>query len=386
MLMRERQTGYEAVISELEDARKRDYAFSGGSILGSMCTQPHPVAVEAYNRFMETNLGDPLLFPGARSLEEKTLGMICGMLNAPAGAGGQFVSGGTESNIMAMALASRLTGRDEIIIPASAHFSFEKAASLMRLKAVSAPTTDGFLADVSAVRELANERTACIVGVAGTTELGMIDPIAGLAKVAGDNGCMMHVDAAFGGFVIPFMKQMGYEMPDFDFSVPGVTSVSIDPHKMGCSTIPAGVIAVGEGGNLCSIGVDTPYVSTKTQPGLLSTRPGAAAAATYAVMRHLGNAGYRQIVEGCLSNTRYLCERLSEEGFSLPCEPQMNVVGIRFKKPRVVKDALAERKFFVAPLDRVGCIRVVCMPHVKREHLDSFIPVLKTVARGLGEI
>jgi len=44
----------------------------------------------------------------------------------------------------------------------------------------------------------------------------------------------VHVDSCLGGFIIPFMSEAGYELPPFDFSVPGVTSISADTHKVHC--------------------------------------------------------------------------------------------------------------------------------------------------------
>ena len=127
------------IIKELNSYKKRDYSFSNGHILGSMCSQPHPIAKEAYIRFLETNLGDPELFPGTREIESKFIQFISELLNAPKNHLGLIGSGGTESNITAMWLAKQLTGKKEILVPENAHFSFEKIASLIDMKLVSIP-------------------------------------------------------------------------------------------------------------------------------------------------------------------------------------------------------------------------------------------------------
>ena len=108
---------HEIIFKELNKYRNLDFTFASGQILGSMCTQPHPIAKEAYFKFLETNLGDPELFPGTKTIENKLIAFISDLLNAPKNSAGQIVSGGTEGNINAMWLAKRLTNKKEIIVP-----------------------------------------------------------------------------------------------------------------------------------------------------------------------------------------------------------------------------------------------------------------------------
>ncbi len=102
------------------------------------------------------------------------------------------------------------------------------------------------------------------------------------------------MDAAFGGFVIPFLENPSQYK--FDFEVPGVMSIAIDPHKMGLSTIPAGGLLYRDEGHMKLLEISAQYLTSQVQTSLAGTRSGASAAATYAVMRHLGKEGYRQIV------------------------------------------------------------------------------------------
>ena len=110
-------------------------------------------------------------------------------------------------------------------------------------------------------RRLVDKNTICMVGVAGTTEYGMVDPIADLAKIACQHDLFLHVDAAFGGMVIPFLDK---PIP-FDFALPGVTTIAVDPHKMGMSTIPAGCLLTREPDMLDALNIDTPYLTVKKE-------------------------------------------------------------------------------------------------------------------------
>ena len=211
--------------------------------------------------FMETNLGDPGLFPGTASLERLLIQRL-GTLFHDEEAGGYATSGGTESNIQALRLAKVLKSdivNPNIVVPESAHFSFRKACDLLSLEMRTVPLDNDFRMDAQKAAEQIDKNTVCLVGVAGTTEYGMVDPIADLAKIADAHDLFFHVDAAFGGMVIPFLKK---PIP-FDFALPGVTSIAVDPHKMGMSTIPAGCLLTREPDMLQTLNIDTPYLSVK---------------------------------------------------------------------------------------------------------------------------
>jgi len=374
------------ILKELEQYRKKDFTFASGHILGSMCTQPHPIAKEAYMRFLETNLGDPDLFPGTREIESKLISFISKMLNAPGRSAGQIVSGGTEGNITAIWIAKQLTNKREIIIPESAHFSFQKIASLMDIKLVPIKLNKDYFIDISSVEKKINRNTMAVVGVAGSTELGTIDPISELSEICIDNNIFLHVDAAFGGFVIPFLKDIGYTLPDFDFRLEGVSTISVDAHKMGYSAIPLGTVIVRDKILMDRISVESNCVSSKKQAGILGTRSGGPVAAAYAVTKHLGEKGYRELVKKCIENTQYTTRRVNEIGLSLVVKPTLNVLGIKVKNPSKIVKNLSKYGWKVNKVDRLSCIRIVLMPHVTKEIIDKFIPDLEKACNEVGEL
>jgi tyrosine decarboxylase/aspartate 1-decarboxylase len=213
------------IFTELKQFQQRDLCFSSGRILGSMCTVPHPIAREAYIKFLETNLGDPELCPGTKEIESRYIAFISKLLHAPKNSAGQIVSGGTEGNITSMWIAKQLSGKKEILLPKSAHFSFQKIASLMDMKLVEIPITQEYVMDVGQLKKKISKTTAAVVGLAGSTELGTIDPIPELSELCSDEQIFFHVDAAFGGFVIPFLKELQYTVPDLDFKLKGVSTI-----------------------------------------------------------------------------------------------------------------------------------------------------------------
>jgi len=374
------------ILKMLEKYRNKDFTFSSGHILGSMCTQPHPIAKKAYMKFLDTNLGDPGLFLGSRELETEYCKFLSNLLNAPKTSGHIVGSGGTESNINAVWLAKKLSGKNELIIPGSAHFSFEKIASLMDIKLVPINLTKEYIMDISEVKKKISKNTLAVVGIAGSTELGTIDSINELSDICLDENVFFHIDAAFGGYIIPFLKKLNCKVSDFDFKNKGVSSISIDAHKMGCSAIPLGTLIIRNNKWLKSISVESHCVSSETQSGILGTRSGGPVAAAYAVSKYLGMSGYKTIVKQCMDNTHYLQERLGDIGLDLVVKPTMNVIGIKLKKSDIIAKKLSDKGWKVNIMNRVSSIRIVVMPHVKRKTIDEFIPDLKKVCKDNKEI
>jgi tyrosine decarboxylase/aspartate 1-decarboxylase len=349
-------------------SKKKQEDLDYNVILSSMCTLPHPVAVQAHCMFMETNLGDPGLFSGTASLEQLLIERL-GTLYHHSRAGGYATSGGTESNIQALRLA-RVIKKDipypNVVVPESAHFSFKKACDILCLEIRTVPLGDDFRMSADLAAEQVDRNTVCIVGIAGTTEYGMIDPISALAQIAYQEDIFFHVDAAFGGMVIPFLDR---PVP-FDFSLPGVTTIAVDPHKMGMSTIPAGCLLTREPEMLNALNIDTPYLSVKQEYTLAGTRPGAPVVGALAVLDYLGFEGMRAIVQGCMKNTGRLITGMETYGIPRAVTPDVNVATFVYKEVPEPWKVSCTRK---------GHLRIVCMPHVCRDRVEAFL-------RDIGEM
>lgn len=374
------------ILDELEEIHKLDSDYAEGRILGSMCTEAHPFAKEVYCKFLDTNLGDPGLFKGTKSIENKVVKSIGEMLSLD-NAYGNIVTGGTEANIMAIRAARNHARKykgitdGEIIIPDSAHFSFKKAADMLNLKIVEAKLDENYKIDVESLKDVISDKTVAIVAIAGTTELGLIDPIEEISKIAFENNIYFHVDAAFGGFSIPFLRQAGYDLPVFDFSLDGVCSITVDPHKMGLAPIPAGGIIFRKEEYLDVMAVDSPYLTVKTQSTIVGTRLGASSAATYAIMKYFGKEGYLKLAQGMMNNTHFLAENLKKIGYEIICEPELNIVA--FNHPNMETNELAlkleELGWKVSVSKCPIAIRIVLMNHIKKSHLEELLEDLKEI-------
>lgn len=378
----------EDIFENLKKFQDMDMSYESGRILSSMCTKPDPIAMEAYKMFIETNLGDPGLFPGTALMESEVIEMLGQLLHLE-NPSGHLVTGGTEANIMAMAVAKYLfqekhEGIPEIILPVSAHFSFKKIISMLSLKPRYVPLDENYKMDVSKIEDLITENTMAIVAIAGTTELGLIDDIEKISEIAYSNNIYLHIDAAFGGFIIPFLENKNNRNLNFDFKCKGVSSMTIDPHKMGLAPVPAGGILFRHSEHLDKLAVKTPYLTRNKQTTIVGTRSGAATAATWTLLKYYGREGYQKIVKDAITLTQYTYDKLKDmDHINLICKPELNLISFNtdIKSVDVLKQELYECGWRVSVAQRPHVVRLVLMPHVKKEHIDMFLKDLKELLK-----
>ncbi|WP_135363945.1 tyrosine decarboxylase MfnA [Halosimplex halophilum] len=332
-------------------------------VLSSMCTEPHPAAREAAERFLATNPGDPGTYESVAALEERAVDLL-GEVTGHPDPEGYVASGGTEANIQAVRIARNRADTDDpnVVAPTSAHFSFTKAADLLDVEYRTAPTTD-HRADPAAMAELVDEDTVCVVAVAGSTEYGYVDPVPEVADLAHEVDALCHVDAAWGGFVLPFTDHA------WGFDDAAVDTLTIDPHKMGQAAIPAGGLLVRDRELLDELAIRTPYLESTSQVTLTGTRSGAGVASAVAAMDALWPEGYREQYDRSMDNAEWLADQLAARGHDV-VEPDLPLVAADLSVP--MTEELRSRGWRVS---KTGAdeMRVVCMPHVTRSMLRSFV-------------
>jgi len=371
-------TTEEDVLDIIADAKAEDIPYE--RVFSSMCTYPHPIAIKAHNLFLSSNAGDPGIFKGANHLENKVISMI-GELFHKKGACGYISTGGTESNLQAIRMARNLKRRKKpnFIVSEMGHFSFDKTADILGVRLKKAKVRDDLTVDPDSVRKLIDEDTIAMVGIAGTTEFGQIDPIDELSEIALDEDVFLHIDGAFGGFVIPFLDKK-YK---FDFELDGVSSISVDPHKMGMSVIPSGAIMIRDIKYLQCLEVSTPYLSSKSQFTLTGTRSGASIAATYAVLTYLGWNGLKKEVKRCLHMTDLIVESMQDMDIYPVVDPKMNVLALNVPKLCDVFNNLWKTGWCVSKTRQPKALRLVVMPHITEEIINDFLKDFKKVLKDI---
>ena len=343
-------------------------------VLSSMCTRPHPEARAAASEFLASNPGDPATYQTVADLEERAverLGEIAG-LDSPYG---YVASGGTEANIQAIHAARNLadsdgaSGTPNVVAPESAHFSVQKAAELLGVDLRTVPVDDDYRADLAAVSAAVDGDTALVIAVAGSTEHGRVDPIPAMADLAHDADARLHVDASWGGFILPFTDHA------WSFADAPIDSMAIDPHKFGQAPVPAGSFLARERETVDALAVETPYLESTAQATLTGTRSGAGVAGAVAAMEALWPAGYRESVREQEANADFLASELASRGIDV-VEPSLPLVTASLPTPAF--DGLREMGWRIARTAD-GDLRIVCMPHVDRATLSAFLSDLDRI-------
>ncbi|WP_329324759.1 tyrosine decarboxylase MfnA [Streptomyces luteogriseus] len=357
-------------------------------VLNSICTEPHPLGVEMASAAAHTNLGDVRIFRGTKRIERKVVELLLDLLGNPGGSG-SLVSGGTEANLIAMLVAresararGRLTDRPEVVVSSTVHFSFTKVFGLLGLTPVVVPVDDSLRLPAGEVARRIGEHTVAVVATAGSSEFGVVDAVDEIGPVVAGREVHLHVDAATGGFIIPFARELGHDLPQFDFTVDGVDSITIDPHKYGLANVPAGAILFRGAQDAGRFAVDSFFIDTPVHNTLLGTRPGAAAVSTYAVLEHLGRDGFRDLTRTNFEVTRYLVDGLRSAGHELFAEPQLNIVVVKMPHAVRISQLLESKGWIVSTSKRFGeTLRLVVTRHVTPAMVDEFLPVLERACK-----
>lgn len=294
------------------------------------------VAKEAYTLFMSENGLNLTAFPSLKQMERTILSYGLDLLNAPQGARGSMTSGGTESIVLALKTArekARAEGRDtagaEIVMPRSAHPSFEKGCAMLGLEPVRVDVDpETLLADPAAMDRAIGPRTLMLVASAPAFPSGCIDPIGALGKVAARHNLWFHVDACVGGYLIPFVAMNGEKLPVFDFRVPAVTSISADLHKYGWCAKGASTVfyRTAEDWAHQRFDFDVWPAGRMITPTMAGTRPGGAIAAAYAVMTYLGEAGYRAKAAAVTATRERFEAHLRARDLTVFGKPQLGII------------------------------------------------------------
>jgi len=323
------------------------------------------IAEEAYRRFGTENGLNTHAFPSLQRIQSDVVGIVAEWFEGGADAAGFITSGGTESLLLAVK-AARERGRRErgittpnVVLPTSAHAAFEKGCYYFGVESRRIPVGTDWKADVAAMAAAIDDNTVLVVGSAPQYPQGVVDPITEIAALAAERDINCHVDACMGGVTLTYLARLGEPVPAWNFSVPGVTSISVDLHKYGYSAKGCGVL-LHRNKQLRS---HQTYVTDNWlggvygSSGILGTKSGGPWAAAWAVLHHLGDDGYLRVTDAA----RRSCVRLANAieatpGLSLRAYPEATLLAFGATDPSsldvyAVADRLWQQGWYV---DRQG--------------------------------
>lgn len=389
--------------AELEAAKEGDFSWRDARIpvfvfhLDDALTQVQQEAYCAY--WTENNLGQRA-FPSLARLEGEVRAMGLRLLNAPEGAAATFTSGGSESIYLAMrtardwARATKGISAPNVIVPRSAHPQFSRAGHDLCIDVIRVPTTRAdFRADVAGMEARIDANTIMLVGSAPNFPFGVFDPIAEIAALAQSRGLWMHVDACVGAFLAPFAAMLGHPIPSFDFTVPGVTSVSADIHKYGMAPKGASLLllrdaALQEHQWFRFDDWERGHYQALVAQG---TRPGGAVAAAWAVMNHLGEDGYLRCARMVMDTKAKLVAGVRAiEGLAVLEPSELSIFAYRPDDPGLDLEALAAAMtrcgWFISRLAEPAAIHLVINPshHVSADRYLADLRAAVAEVRASG--
>ncbi|MCG8636757.1 MAG: aspartate aminotransferase family protein [Desulfobacterales bacterium] len=377
-ILPEQGRDFEAVLDELKTFGENDPDYKTArtwSLVYYLGEEHAEFLNRAGAMYASANGLNPMAFKSLKRFETEVIRMTADILSGDDDACGILTSGGTESCLLAvktyrdMARKKRRVRYPEMILPSSAHVAWEKGAQYFGVKPVRIPVDEGFRADVEKVRKAVNKNTVMILGSAPGYPHGVVDPISELGEIALEKNIPLHVDACVGGYLLPFVEQLGYPVPPFDFRVPGVTSISADTHKYGYSAKGASVILYRN----MDIMEHQIFVSTEwpggifASPGLLGTRPGSSIAAAWAAMQAMGKDGYTSHAEKIMSTTATLIKGVNAiEGLQVLGRPEMSLFAYRSVEKKLgiyaVGDQMEKRGWHIDRQQKPECLHAMVTP------------------------
>ncbi len=381
-----------AILNQIADmARREDEQGDRGTVSGSLYSGDHDHYAflgDIFTLFSHANVLQRDMYPSATKFEAEIIAMTSSLLHGTNV--GVVTSGGSESLITALysyrefAAATRGVTRPNVVIPTTAHVALDKGAHWMGIEVRHAPLTDAYVVDVDAMAALIDDQTIALVGSAANYAHGLIDPIEEIAALASSRGIGMHVDGCLGGWLLPWVERCGYDVPLWDFRVPGVTSISADTHKYGYALKGSSVLLYRDKDLRKSQYFAYPdwpgglYLS----PGLAGSRSGGLIASTWAAILATGESGYLAAANDIMNTATTITEGIRGDF------PELELIGdptflVAFKSAGdldiyLVNDALKEQGWRMNALQLPPALHFcVTRPNTSEGKAQEFLAALR---------
>jgi len=330
--------------------------------MGLITPSPNPAGILAdfLASALNQNLGAYSIGPAAVAMELRVIRWLNDLIGFGERAGGNLTSGGMTANFIGLKLARDYTTKDKAqfeglekkwVAYASEerHVSLDKAADAVgigRNYFRTIPTDEQYRIRIDLLEEaIAGDKQKglqpiCIIGLAGTTNLGAVDDLRKLSQIARRESCWLHIDAAYGGGML-----LSEKYPGLLNGIELADSVTIDPHKWFYAPLDAGAILVKDHNRLtASFGMEPAYLSDQTQEkqeryqfyvhGFEQSKR-FRSLKVWSSFQHYGKKQIGEWIDNNVAQARYLHDLASaDERFDSATTPMMSAICIRYKTPQ----------------------------------------------------
>jgi glutamate/tyrosine decarboxylase-like PLP-dependent enzyme len=387
------------VLKRVEQFREKDPSFSRGQMTAYCMMGSHELQSTvhaAYGVYFFQNAIVRRFMPGLLEMEQQVREIAASVLSGGVpGVRVNFTSGGSESLFCAFHAAREWAktqhpniSQPEVIVPYSAHASISKACHYLGLKLTRTAVGSDYRADVKAMEAAIGPNTIALAGSAPSWPYGKIDPITQIADIGRKRNLWVHVDACVGGYLAPFVSRLGYPLLPWDFSVPGVISISADLHKYAYAPKPASTIAFASEQHQKYHYVpasDWPSATYLTE-SMVGSRPAGAIAASWAVMHYLGEQGFLEYARRTMDTKERLMAGLRKLGLK-PWDTDLCILLFETGElaPEAVVGALTDAGWPCMGTQRPPLVELIIDPlveHVVDEYLQDLERVLGQLRAG----
>lgn len=383
--------------------------------LASFCTTwMEPEADRLIAECNNKNFIDHDEYPQTELIHERLVNMVARLFNSQEGsdAVGTATIGSSEAIMLAL-LAHKWNWKNRriaekksfdkpnLIFGADAHICWDKFARYFDVEPRIIPMEkDRFVINLEEVKKRIDENTICVGTILGTTFTGQYDPIEEinnyLLKLKSQTGwdIPIHVDAASGGFIAPFV----YPKIKWDFRLQQVKSINVSGHKYGLVYPGLGWLVFREEKDIPKDIVFTVnYLGGQMPTYTLNfSRGGATVVAQYYNFLRLGREGYTRIMTNVVENAKYLAEKLTKSGCFESLNPTqlLPVVAVKLKKEENftlydLSDKLRERGWIIPAYtlppnaEDIVIMRVVVKENFSRDMIDI---LYNDIAKAFNEL
>lgn len=351
---------------------------------------------EANSKFFSENYLNPMAFKSLKKMETEIIRMCAEMFNGDENAVGTVTSGGTESILLACKTYKERAKKlkpwirnPNMVVPESIHVAFEKACDYFGIKMITVPLADDYRVNMKKLKSAINRNTIMVAASAPQYVQGVIDPIEEIGKICLKKKIPFHVDSCIGGFVLPWMEELGESFEIFDFRVPGVTSISADLHKYGYTPKGASVVMYKN----MSYMKHQFFISTKwpggiyASPNIPGSRPGGVIAASWAAMKNLGREGYIELTKRVLKGRDGLVDGINAiDGLKVVAPPHSTLIAYESTDPNMsiyaIADQLEKKGWYADRHQNPESIHLTVMP----THAEIFPEYIKDLQEAVDVV